>query len=137
MPAAIDERAAAPAARPGKATLRPGRGEVRLQVEELDDLPTISKDPEMGTPAPLLKVIELQTANGTPNVLVRAGKPRADHRAFTVDLGRYGCVGMTPRLRGLVLLNLVRPHAFSPAQPTAFPRPCRPHRPTCCPMLCR
>ena len=96
----MEDRAAS-VARPGKATLRPGRGEVRMPGEASEEF-TALLDPEVGSTSPAVKVIELQPPSGPPHVVVRAGKPA--HRACLVELP---CLAMTPRVRGLVLLNLV------------------------------
>ena len=79
----------------------------RLQGEEADEAVAANRDPEVGAATPLVKIIEVPQAAGAASLLVSASKARADHRSLVTSLARWPWGTTSPRVRGLVLLNLV------------------------------
>lgn len=96
-----------PAPRPGTAIQRHGRVAEggRLQ-EDGEDLIIPLKDPESGSPSPLTKSLEVQVSSPVPQTSKPGLRSRL-HRALLRDSIVWPCARMSPRLQGLVLLNLV------------------------------
>jgi len=90
---------AAPLIRPGKATQRHQGGRI---LENGDDLIVPIKDPVNGSPSPGAKAMEVQAGLSIQPGL-KAGPRTGLQRAFS----SWPCLNMSPRLQGLILLNLV------------------------------
>jgi hypothetical protein len=98
-----DSSATTPLIRPGKATLRSGR----IIEENGEDLIVPIRDPEAGGPSPAAKAMEIQAGPSIQPVL-KAGPRTGLQRTFSRDGISWPCLNMSPRLQGLILLNLVR-----------------------------
>jgi hypothetical protein len=86
----------------GKATQRHLHGG---RIEDGDDLIVPIRDPESGGPSPAAKAMEIQAG---PSIQVLKAGPRTGlQRAFSRDGISWPCLNMSPRLQGLILLNLV------------------------------
>lgn len=89
------------APRPGKATQRHLHG-----GRDGEDLIVPVRDPETGGPSPAGKALEIQPGPSIP--VMKAGPRSGLQRALSRDGISWPCLNMSPRLQGLILLNLVR-----------------------------
>lgn len=88
------------AARPGKATQRHLHG-----GRDEEDLIVPVRDPEAGNPSPSGKAMEIQSG---PSIQVLKAGPRTGlQRPLSKDGINWPCLNISPRLQGLILLNLV------------------------------
>ena len=104
----MEDLKSSPAARPGTAILRHGRlTEGGRLLDDGEDVVIPLKDPESATASPLTKSLEVQQSSPVPQTSKPGFRSRL-HRALVRDNIAWPCLRMSPRLQGLVLLNLVR-----------------------------
>ena len=103
----MDDLDTAATIRVGKATQRHHGGRI---LEDGDDLIVPVRDPESGGPSPAAKALEMQAGSSTQ--ALKNGPRTGLQRALSRDGISWSCFNMSPRLQGLILLNLVSLYFF-------------------------